>query len=61
MQAGQQYRVDSDYVGHVMEAFNDRTSRLKAADIVSAVFFRTSSISIRAERSISSARSPGQL
>lgn len=31
VQAGQQYRVDSDYVGHVMEAFNDRTSRLKAA------------------------------
>ena len=31
VQAGQQYRVDSDYVGHAMEAFNDRTSRLKAA------------------------------
>ena len=31
VQAGQQYREDSDYVGHAMEAFNDRTVRLKAA------------------------------
>ena len=31
VQAGQQYREDSDYVGHAMEAFNDRTSHLKTA------------------------------
>ena len=31
VRAGQQYREDSDYVGHAMEAFNDRTARLKAA------------------------------
>ena len=31
VQAGQQYREDSDYVGHAMEAFNDRTVRLKTA------------------------------
>ncbi len=31
VQAGQQYREDSDYVGHAMEAFNDRTAHLKAA------------------------------
>ncbi len=31
VQAGQQYREDSDYVGHAMEAFNDRTARLKTA------------------------------
>ncbi len=39
VQAGQQYREDSDYVGHAMEAFNDRTIRLKAAmdDIASSI------------------------
>jgi len=31
VQAGQQYRVDSDYIGHAMEAFNDRANRLKTA------------------------------
>jgi len=31
LQAGQQYREDSDYVGHAMEAFNTRTTHLKAA------------------------------
>ena len=31
VQAGQQYREDSDYVGRAMEAFNDRTAHLKAA------------------------------
>ena len=31
VQAGQQYREDSDYVGHAMEAFNDRAARLKTA------------------------------
>ena len=31
VQAGQQYREDSDYVGHAMESFNDKTIRLKAA------------------------------
>ena len=31
VQAGQQYREDSDYLGHAMEAFNDRAVRLKAA------------------------------
>ena len=31
LQAGQQYREDSDYVGHAMEAFNARTTHLKAA------------------------------
>lgn len=31
VQAGQQYREDSDYIGHAMEQFNDRTERLKTA------------------------------
>ena len=31
VQAGQQYRQDSDYIGHAMEAFNQKTVRLKAA------------------------------
>ena len=31
VQAGRQYHQDSDYIGRAMEAFNDRTVRLKAA------------------------------
>lgn len=31
VQAGRQYREDSDYVGRSMESFNDRTIRLKGA------------------------------
>ena len=31
VQAGRQYREDSDYIGHAMEQFNDRTERLKTA------------------------------
>ena len=31
VQAGQQYRQDSDYIGRAMEAFNQKTVRLKAA------------------------------
>ena len=31
VQAGRQYREDSDYIGHAMEAFNDRVDRLKSA------------------------------
>ncbi|MCI9656633.1 MAG: methyl-accepting chemotaxis protein [Lawsonibacter sp.] len=31
VQAGQQYREDSDYIGHAMEAFNHRAGRLKTA------------------------------
>ena len=31
VQAGQQYREDSDYVGRAMESFNSQTVRLKAA------------------------------
>lgn len=31
VQAGRQYREDSDYVGRAMEAFNDRAVRLRAA------------------------------
>lgn len=31
IQSGQQYREDSVYIGHAMEAFNDRASRLKIA------------------------------
>ncbi len=39
VQAGQQYREDSDYIGHAMEAFNDRTAHLKMAmdDIASSI------------------------
>ena len=31
VQAGQQYREDSDYIGSAMEEFNDRAERLKSA------------------------------
>ena len=31
VQAGQQYREDSVYIGHAMDAFNDRAGRLRAA------------------------------
>ncbi len=31
VQAGRQYREDSDYIGHAMEEFNGRASRLKTA------------------------------
>ena len=31
VQAGQQYREDSDYIGQAMEQFNDRVDRLKQA------------------------------
>ena len=31
VQAGRQYREDSDYIGHAMDAFNEKAERLKAA------------------------------
>ena len=31
VQAGRQYREDSDYIGQAMEQFNDRVDRLKQA------------------------------
>ncbi len=31
IQAGRQYREDADYIGHSMDAFNDRAGRLKTA------------------------------
>ena len=46
VQAGQQYREDSDYIGHAMEAFNDRTAHLKMAmdDIASSISSISSAI-----------------
>lgn len=42
VQAGQQYREDSAYIGHSMEAFNQRTVRLRStmdgiADSISSI------------------------
>ncbi len=46
VQAGQQYREDSDYIGHAMEEFNDRVDRLKNATDQIAVSISSISSSI---------------